>query len=126
MNWIIVSWVFVVILTAINVFIFMKVIYPSIKMMKQMGGKNGMPDMNAMMAGLGAGGKNGQPDMSAMMAQAQKMMAGMGGPGGMGGKPGQGGPDMNALMGQMNNPNMQAQMKKAMDMLAQMQKNQKR
>ncbi len=68
------------------------------------------------------GGKNGMPDMNAMMSQMQGMM---------GGKPGQGRapqgmPDMSALMGQMNNPNMQAQMKKAMDMLAQMQKNQKR
>jgi len=107
--WIIISWVFVAILTAINVFFFLKVIYPSMKMMKQMGGM---------------GGKPGQaPDMNAMMAQAQKMMAGMGGGAG---RPGQGAPDINALMGQMNNPNMQAQMKKAMDMLAQMQKNQKR
>ncbi len=102
MNWVMVSWIFVAILTAINVFFFFKVIYPSIKMMKQMGGGQGM---------------------ESMMAQAQKMMAGMNG-----GRPGQnqGMPDMSALMGQMNNPNMQAQMKKAMDMLAQMQKNQKR
>ena len=100
MNWVLVSWIFVVILTAINVFFFFKVIYPSMKMMKQMGGGQGM---------------------ESMMAQAQKMMGGMNGV-----RPGQGMPDMSALMGQMNNPNMQAQMKKAMDMLAQMQKNQKR
>jgi hypothetical protein len=39
---------------------------------------------------------------------------------------GRGQPDMSALMGQMNNPQMQQKMKQAMDMLAQMQKNQKR
>ncbi len=112
MNWVMVSWIFVAILTAINVFFFMKVIYPSMKMMKQMG------------MGGGMGGKpaqGGQPDMSQMMAQAQKMMAGMNG-----GKPGQGMPDMSALMGQMNNPQMQQKMKQAMDMLAQMQNNNKR
>jgi len=107
MNWIIVSWVFVAILTAINVFVFFKVIYPSVKMMKQMGGKNGMPDMNAM------------------MSQVQGMMGGKPGQG-RPGMPAQGMPDMSALMGQMNNPKMQAQMKQAMDMLSQMQKNQKR
>ena len=68
------------------------------------------------------GGKNGMPDMNAMMSQMQGMMGGKTGQG----RAPQGMPDMSALMGQMNNPNMQAQMKKAMDMLAQMQKNQKR
>ena len=97
--WIIISWVLVAILTGINLFVFFKFLYPSVKMMKQMGGNNGMPDMNAM------------------MSQVQGMM------GGKGGRPGQGMPDMSALMGQMNNPKMQAQMKQAMDMLAQMQKN---
>lgn len=108
MNWIIVSWVFVGILTAINVFVFLKLKKASEQMMK-------MAFPNA---------KN----MNDALSQMQNMMGGMGGMGGMGrgGKPGQGMPDMNALMGQMNNPNMQAQMKKAMDMLAQMQKNQKR
>jgi hypothetical protein len=114
MNWIMVSWVFVAILTAINVFFFFKVIYPAMNMMKGMGGMPGM-----------GGSAGGSPDMAQMMAQAQKMMAGMNG-GAPGKKGAQGTPDMNALMGQMNNPNMQAQMKKAMDMLAQMQKNQKR
>ena len=107
MNWIIVSWVFVGILTAINIFVFLKLKKASEQMMK-------MAFPNA---------KN----MNEAMSQMQNMMGGMGGLGGMGGggKPGQG-PDLSALMGQMNNPNMQAQMKKAMDMLAQMQKNQKR
>jgi hypothetical protein len=110
MNWIIVSWVFVGILTAVNVFVFLKLKKASEQMMK-------MAFPNA---------KN----MNDALSQMQGMMSGMGGMGGMGGKgakPGQQGmPDMSALMGQMNNPNMQAQMKKAMDMLAQMQKNQKR
>jgi hypothetical protein len=104
MNWIIVSWVFVGILTAINIFVFLKLKKASEQMMK-------MAFPNA---------KN----MNDALAQMQNMMSGMGGM--RGGKPGQGMPDMSALMGQMNNPNMQAQMKKAMDMLAQMQKNQKR
>lgn len=55
------------------------------------------------------------------MSQMQNMMGGMGGMGGKGG-----GPDLSALMGQMNNPQMQAQMKSAMDMLAKMQQNQKK
>jgi hypothetical protein len=104
MNWIIVSWVFVGILTAINIFVFLKLKKASEQMMK-------MAFPNA---------KN----MNEALSQMQNMMGSMGGMG-RGGKPGQG-PDLNALMGQMNNPNMQAQMKKAMDMLAQMQKNQKR
>jgi hypothetical protein len=45
--------------------------------------------------------------------------------GGMG-KGGQMPPNLQAMMGQMNNPQMQQQMKAAMDMLAQMQKNQRR
>ena len=104
MNWIIVSWVFVGILTAINIFVFLKLKKASEQMMK-------MAFPNA---------KN----MNEALSQMQNMMGSMGGMG-RGGKPGQG-PDLSALMGQMNNPNMQAQMKKAMDMLAQMQKNQKR
>jgi len=102
MNWVLVSWIFVAILTAVNVFVFLKLKKASEQMMK-------MAFPNA---------KN----MNDAMAQMQNMFSGMGG---RGGKPGQG-PDMSALMNQMGNPNMQAQMKKAMDMLAQMQKNQKR
>ncbi len=44
---------------------------------------------------------------------------------GAGGQP-QMPPNLQAMMGQMNSPQMQQQMKAAMDMLAQMQKNQKR
>lgn len=104
MNWIIVSWVFVGILTAINIFVFLKLKKASEQMMK-------MAFPNA---------KN----MNDALSQMQNMMGAMGGMG-RGGNAGQG-PDLSALMGQMNNPNMQAQMKKAMDMLSQMQKNQKR
>jgi hypothetical protein len=123
MNWVIVSWVFVAILTAVNVFVFIKLKGASEQMMK-------MAFPNA---------KN----MNDAMSQMQGMMGGMGGLGGM---PGMGGgmpankgpvkgggsckaglpPNLEAMMGQMNNPNMQAQMKAAMDMLAKMQKNQKR
>jgi nitrate/nitrite transporter NarK len=118
MNWVIVSWVFVAILTAINVFVFIKLKGASEQMMK-------MAFPNA---------KN----MNEAMGQMQGMMGGMGGLGGManmGGNkgPAKGGagkaglpPNLEAMMGQMNNPNMQAQMKAAMDMLAKMQKNQKR
>lgn len=60
-------------------------------------------------------------NMGDAMSQMQNMMGGMGGMGGKGG-----GPDLSALMGQMNNPQMQAQMKSAMDMLAKMQQNQKK
>ncbi len=59
-------------------------------------------------------------NMGDAMSQMQNMMSGMGG--GKGGVP----PNLGALMGQMNNPNMQAQMKAAMDMLGKMQQNQKR
>jgi hypothetical protein len=104
MNWIIVSWIFVGVLTAINIFVFLKLKKASEQMMK-------MAFPNA---------KN----MNDALSQMQNMMGAMGGMG-RGGKAGQG-PDLSALMGQMNNPNMQAQMKKAMDMLSQMQKNQKR
>ncbi len=101
-TWVIISWVFVAILTAVNVFVFMKLKSASEQMMK-----TAFP-----------GAKN----MNDAMSQMQNMMGGMGGMGG-----GKGGmPDMNALMGQMNNPKMQQQMKSAMDMLAKMQQNQKR
>ena len=115
MNWVIVSWVFVAILTAVNVFVFMKLKGASEQMMK-------MAFPNA---------KN----MNEAMGQMQNMMGGMGALGGMAGNKGpmKGGagkaslpPNLEAMMGQMNNPNMQAQMKAAMDMLAKMQKNQKR
>jgi hypothetical protein len=97
MNWVIVSWIFVAIFTAINIFVFLKLKQASDQMMKM----------------VAPGAKN----MNEAVAQMQGMM---------GGKGGAGGPDLSKLMGQMNNPNMQAQMKAAMDMLAKMQQNQKR
>jgi hypothetical protein len=91
-TWVIVSWVFVAILTAVNVFVFIKLKKASDQMMK-------MAFPNA---------KN----MGDAMSQMQKMMGG-----GAGGMP----PNLGALMNQMNNPQMQAQMKAAMDMLSKMQ-----
>ena len=65
-------------------------------------------------------------NMGDAMSQAQNMMAGMGMGGGAGaapgGRPGMP-PNLEALMGQMNNPKMQQQMKAAMDMLSKMQQN---
>jgi uncharacterized protein YjgD (DUF1641 family) len=95
-TWIIVSWVFVAILTAVNVFVFLKLKKASEQMMKMAfpGSKN-MNDAMSQMQGM-LGGKNGMP------------------------------PDLSALMGQMNQPQMQAQMKSAMEMLSKMQQNQGR
>ena len=98
--WIILSWVFVLILTTINVVIFLKLKGASEQMMK-------MAFPNA---------KN----MGDAMAQMQKMMGGMGGMpnmggmgaarGGFGGAPARGG------------QNMDAQLKQAMEMLRKAQK----
>ncbi|MFL5815284.1 MAG: hypothetical protein ACJ763_17035 [Bdellovibrionia bacterium] len=99
--WIILSWVFVLILTAINVVIFMKLKSASEQMMK-------MAFPNA---------KN----MGDAVAQMQKMMGGMGGMpnmGGMGGMPRGGFGGAPARGGQ----NMDAQLKQAMEMLRKAQK----
>lgn len=92
--WIIVSWVLVAILTAINIFVFIKLKSASDQMMKM----------------VAPGAKN----MNEAVAQMQGMMSGKGG------MP----PNMGALMSQMNNPQMQAQMKAAMEMLSKMQQGQ--
>jgi hypothetical protein len=92
-TWVIISWVFVAILSAINVFVFLKLKKASEQMMK-------MAFPNA---------KN----MNDAVSQMQGMM------GGNGGMP----PNIGALMGQMNQPQMQAQMKAAMEMLSKMQQN---
>ena len=94
-TWVIISWVFVAILTAVNVFVFLKLKKASEQMMKM-----AFP---------------GSKNMGDAMNQMQKMMSGAGG------MP----PNLGALMGQMNNPQMQAQMKAAMDMLAKMQQGSK-
>jgi hypothetical protein len=95
-TWVIISWVVVAILTAINIFVFIKLKQASDQMMK--------------MAFPGA--KN----MNEALAQMQKMMGGMpkGGmpKGGRGGFPGGGG----------GGGNMDAQLKQAMQMLQNMNK----
>jgi hypothetical protein len=99
--WIILSWVFVLILTVINVVIFLKLKSASEQMMK-------MAFPNA---------KN----MGEAVAQMQKMMGGMGGMpnmGGMGGMPRGGFGGAPARGGQ----NMDAQLKQAMEMLRKAQK----
>ncbi|MDR3607430.1 MAG: hypothetical protein P4M08_08620 [Oligoflexia bacterium] len=106
--WIILSWVFVAILTAVNVVIFLKLKSASEQMLKMafpnaksMG--DAMSQMQNMMAGMGMGG-----------------MGGPGGPGGPGGMkmPNMGGRGPGAAGGQ----NMDAQLKQAMQMLQNMQK----
>ena len=96
-TWIIVSWVVVAILTAINIFVFIKLKKASDQMMK--------------MAFPGA--KN----MNEALAQMQKMMggAGRGGFQGRGGRP--------AFPG---GGNMDAQLKQAMEMLQKMNQGKKR
>src|SRR4051794_544827 len=103
--WVIVSWVFVFILTGINVFIFLKLKQASEQMLKMAfpNAKN----MNEALAG-----------MQQMMGGMQGMQGVMGGA--RGGRPGAnpfGG--MPAARGG-NNKNMDAQLKAAMDMLNKM------
>ncbi len=87
---IILSWVFVALLTTVNIVIFLKLKKASTDMMKMaFPGSKGMGDA-----------------MAQMQAMMGKMQGGKGGPNPFGG----------------NNPNMNAQMKMAMDMLAQMQR----
>lgn len=92
-TWVIISWIFVAILTAVNVFVFLKLKKASEQMMKMAfpNAKN----MNDALQGM-MGGKGGMP------------------------------PNLSALMGQMNQPQMQAQMKAAMEMLSKMQQGQGR
>lgn len=97
--WMIVSWVAVAILTVINIVLFLKLKQASEQMLKMAfpGAKN----MNEAMAGL------------------QQMMQGMGGAGRRGGTPFGGG-----MPGR--GPQMDAQLKAAMDMLQKMQKGQRK
>ena len=93
-TWVIISWIFVAVFTAVNIFVFIKLKKASEQMMKMAfpGSKNMGEAMNQMQGMLkGMGGMGGK---------------GMGGMGNMGGRGG----------------NMNPQMKAAMDMLAQMQK----
>ncbi|MGZ3689267.1 MAG: hypothetical protein ACXWPM_03220 [Bdellovibrionota bacterium] len=100
-TWIIVSWVGVAILTAVNVVIFLKLKQASEQMLQ--------------MAFPGA------KDMNEALSKMQQMAAGMGGRGGQGpGRPG-GRPAFPAAGGG-GGKNMDAQLKAAMDMLQKMQR----
>ncbi len=103
-TWVIVSWVFVVILTTINVIVFVKLKGASEQMLK--------------MAFPGA------KDMNDALSQMQKMMGGMGGAG-MPRGGGFGGPGMQRgpMGGKGGAGGKDAQLKAAMDMLQNMQKN---
>lgn len=94
--WIILSWVFVLILTVVNIVVFLKLKQASEQMMK--------------MAFPGA--KN----MNEAVGQMQKMMQGMGG-----GMPNMQGLNRGPRAVGNQQPNMDAQLKAAMDMLKQMQ-----
>src|SRR5262249_53367799 len=101
-TWMIISWVGVAVLTAINIVIFLKLKQASEQMLKMAfpGAKNmneALSQMQAMMGGMKGMGSRGP--------------GGFGRPGGGGGGGGK---------------NMDAQLKAAMDMLQQMQKGQKR
>jgi hypothetical protein len=113
--WVIVSWVFVVLLTVVNVVIFLKLKQASEQMLKMAfpNAKN----MSEAMAGLqnmmgGMGGMGG-------MAGMQNMMAGMqGGPNRAGGRGG----IRNSFGGGGAKNQQDAQLKAAMDMLNKMKK----
>lgn len=100
--WVIVSWVFVLILTGVNVFLFLKLKQASEQMLK-------MAFPNA---------KN----MNEALAGMQGMMSGMQGM--MGGRPGAAGGNPFAAMqgGRGGGKNADAQLKAAMEMLNKMQK----
>ena len=115
-TWVIISWVLVLILTAINVVVFLKLkqaVEPMLKMAfpgsKNMG--DAMMQMQKMMGGAGGG----MPGMPAM-GRGKPARGGGGNPfagaGGGGGRPGGNGSD--------------AQLKAAMEMLQKMQKGGKR
>jgi hypothetical protein len=97
-TWVIISWVLVAIMTAINVFLFLKLKGASEQMMKM-----AFPSAK---------------NMNEAMAQMQGMLGGMQG---RGGKPRMGGTmPRPAQGGKGGNANMDAQLKAAMDMLAKM------
>ena len=97
-TWVIVSWVFVALLTGINIFVFLKLKGASEQMMK-------MAFPNA---------KN----MNEALSQMQGMMSGMGG-GGFGGAPmGAAGSNRGAAKAFGGGSQMDAQLKAAMDVLA--------
>ena len=112
-TWVIISWVCVAIMTAINVFLFLKLKSASEQMMKMAfpNAKNmgdAMAQMQGMMSGLQGG--RGMGGMSGMGAKGGNPFAGMGAAKGLTG-------------GKTAGKNMDAQLKAAMEML---QKNQKK
>ncbi len=106
-TWVIISWVLVIALTAINIFLFLKLKSASEQMLK--------------MAFPGA------KDMNEALAQMQGMMKGMGGARAGGRAPGPfGAMSRGKGSGGRANPNMDAQLKAAMDMLQKMQQSGKK
>src|SRR3954447_20295744 len=96
--WIILSWVFVLILTGINIFVFLKLKQASDQMLQM-----AFP---------------GSKNMNEALLRMQQMMKGGGGRGGMprmGGMPG-------GMQGGKGGPGMEVQLKAAMDMLQNMNK----
>jgi hypothetical protein len=114
-TWIILSWVFVAILTTVNVVIFLKLKSASEQMLKMAfpNAKNmgdALSQMQGMMGGMGMGGMGGMPNM----AGGKNRLAGS-----FGGAPGAG-------AGAGGKANMDAQLKQAMSMLQNIQKKQGR
>lgn len=111
-TWVILSWVFVAILTAINIFIFLKLKQASEQMLKMAfpGTKNMNEALGKMQQMMGGAGMAGMPGMG---RGAPGFRPGVGGPNNKGGKPNQPG-------------QMDSQLKAAMDMLQKMQKGGKR
>lgn len=103
-TWVIISWVFVLILTAVNVFVFLKLKNASESMLKM-----AFPNAKNMNEALG---------------QMQKMMGAMGGkmPGGMGGMAGFGGMGAGGAKAPKGGKDADQQLKAAMQMLQNMKK----
>ncbi|MFZ9595595.1 MAG: hypothetical protein ACO3A2_05900 [Bdellovibrionia bacterium] len=89
-TWMIVSWVFVILLTGINIFVFLKLKDASEQMMKMAfpGAKNmneAMARMQSMMQGMNRGpqrgGGGGRPQMDAQLKAAMDMLQKMQKPG---------------------------------------------
>ena len=111
--WVIVSWVFVLLLTGVNVFVFLKLKQASEQMLKSMfpNAKN----MNEALAGM-------QNMMSGMQGMMGGMGGGMGGAGGRGGNPFAGMQQQLGRGGNKGGMSQDAQLKAAMDMLKKMPK----
>jgi hypothetical protein len=82
--WIIVSWVFVALLTAVNVVIFLKLKGASEQMLKMMGSMGAMGGMGGLGAGMKMppggvrrGGPQSGQNMDAQLKQAMQMLQNM-------------------------------------------------